>query len=112
MNHLIFHVSYRHILEEKVTPVILDIEEKARDQHQVAQADEDDHHHATVHREAVPDHLCWILPWYRQPARGYHKILERRWVILDRNNTSCYIVNKSQFKTIVNTPTQPQLNLT
>jgi hypothetical protein len=45
--------SHRHILEQKVTPIILDIEEETKDQHQVAQADEDDHHHAPVHRKPL-----------------------------------------------------------
>ena len=45
--------SHRHILEQQVTPIILDIEEEAKDQHQVSQADEDDHHHTAVYREPV-----------------------------------------------------------
>ena len=50
--------AYRHILKEKVTPIVLDIKQEAKDQHQVAQADEDDHHHASVHRAPVhsPSH--------------------------------------------------------
>ena len=52
--------SHRHILEQKITPIILDIEEEAKDQHQVAQADEDDHHHAAVNRE--PFSLSHGLP--------------------------------------------------
>ena len=38
--------AYRHILKEQVTPIVLDIKQQTKDQHQVAQADEDDHHHA------------------------------------------------------------------
>jgi hypothetical protein len=45
--------SHRHILEQKVTPIILDIEEEAKDEHQVAQADEDDRHHTAVYGEPV-----------------------------------------------------------
>ena len=41
--------SYRHVLKEQVTPVILDIEEKHEHEPYVHHADEDDHHHATVH---------------------------------------------------------------
>ena len=39
----------RHILEKQITPVILDIEEQPKDQHNVHHADEDDHDHARVH---------------------------------------------------------------
>ena len=55
---------HRHILEQKVTPIILNIEEEANHQHQVAQADEDDHHHAAVHREPVsmPNTLSHGVP--------------------------------------------------
>ena len=52
-----FKLAYRHVLEEKVTPIILDIEQQAEDQHQVSQANEDDHHHAAVHREPLPSHV-------------------------------------------------------
>lgn len=39
---------FRHIFEEQVAPLILDVEEEAEDEHHVHQADEDDHHHPRV----------------------------------------------------------------
>ena len=46
---IIFNSSDRHILEERITPVILDIEQHSKDQRHVHHADEDDHNHPTVH---------------------------------------------------------------
>ena len=40
--------SYGHISEEQVAPVILDKEEEADDEQEVAQADEDHNHHPRV----------------------------------------------------------------
>ena len=40
----------REVLVEEVAPVVLDIEEEAKDQRHVHEADEDDHHHPTVDR--------------------------------------------------------------
>ena len=57
-NHsFLINIAYRHILEEQITPVILDIEEEPKHQHHVHQADEDDDDHAGVHRHltAQPD---------------------------------------------------------
>ena len=41
-----FQNTFREVLEEKITPVIFDIEEHAEDDGEVHEADEDDHHHA------------------------------------------------------------------
>ena len=39
----------RHVLEEKLTPLILDIEEESDDKDNIHEADEDDNDHATIH---------------------------------------------------------------
>ena len=40
----------REIFEEQIAPVVLDIEEKAKDEDHVHEADEDHHHHPRVDR--------------------------------------------------------------
>ena len=40
----------REIFEEQIAPVVLDIEEEAKDEHHVHEADEDHHHHPRVNR--------------------------------------------------------------
>ena len=44
----------RHIFEEKVAPLILDVEEKAEDQGDVHDAYEEDNNHPRVDRETTP----------------------------------------------------------
>ena len=44
----------REIFEEQIAPVVLDIEEEAKDEHHVHEADEDDHHHTRVNRHPYP----------------------------------------------------------
>ena len=44
----LFFYTFRKILEEQITPVILYVEEHAEDDGEVHEADEDDHHHARV----------------------------------------------------------------
>ena len=51
--------DYRHILEEQIAPVILNIEEEAKHQHHVHQGDEDDNDHAGVQR-----HLSITSVWH------------------------------------------------
>ena len=43
---------YREVFEEKITPIVLDIEEEAKDEDHVHEADEDDHHHPRVDRHS------------------------------------------------------------
>ena len=50
---------HRKVFEEEVAPVVLDIEEEAKDKAEVHQADEDDHHHPTVYRH--PHSLAFLL---------------------------------------------------
>ena len=49
-----FHDTFRKVLEEQITPVILYIEEHAEDDGEVHEADEDDHHHARVNPHPTP----------------------------------------------------------
>ena len=45
-NFILF--SHCEVLEEEITPVILDVEEKTEDKNHVHEADEDDHNHPSV----------------------------------------------------------------
>ena len=56
-SHICLSFSYCHIFKQKITPIVLNIEEEPKDKHDVHQADKDDHHHATVYRH--PD--CSLL---------------------------------------------------
>ena len=46
--------THREILEEQITPVVLDVEEHAEDDGEVHEADEDDDHHARVNPPPAP----------------------------------------------------------
>ena len=49
--------THREVFEEEIAPVVLDVEEEAKDEHHVHEADEDDDHHPRVDRH--PDlSLC------------------------------------------------------
>ena len=48
------HDTFRKVLEEQITPVVLDVEEHAEDDGEVHEADEDDHHHARVDPHPAP----------------------------------------------------------
>ena len=53
-----YYCVYRHVFKEEVTPVILYIEEKPEDQHDVHQADEYHDHHSAIHGHS---HNLWFL---------------------------------------------------
>ena len=58
--------SYRHILVEKVTPLIPNIEQQDKHNGQIHHADEDNNHHTGVHR-----HLHFLHPTaYSYLTRG------------------------------------------
>ena len=55
-------VFYREVFEEEIAPVVLDIEEEAKDEHHVHEADEDDDHHPRVDRHPdLPLRLCHYI---------------------------------------------------
>ena len=74
---------YRHVLEKQLTPVILHVEEKAKHKDYVHQADEDDHHHATVHLHPV----CLLSLHAPSPNQHYRLTVaasppsNNRWVV-------------------------------
>ena len=47
-------VAHREVLEEEIAPVVLDVEEEAKHEHHVHEADEDDDHHPRVNRHPDP----------------------------------------------------------
>ena len=47
---------YREVFEEKVTPLVLDIEEEPEDQDHVHHGDHDDNNHAAVQGHGGQDH--------------------------------------------------------
>ena len=49
-----FFLTDRIVLEEEIAPVVLDIEEEAKDQGEIHEADEDDHNHPTVQFTHTP----------------------------------------------------------
>ena len=51
-----FRKTHRHILVQKVTPLVSHIEEKDEDNGEVHHADEDDDDHASVHRDPHDHH--------------------------------------------------------
>ena len=51
---------HSEVLEEEVAPVVLDVEEEAKDEAEVHQADEDDHHHPTVYGH-LPYHQGYVM---------------------------------------------------
>ena len=57
---------YREVFEEKITPIVLDIEEEAKDEDHVHEADEDDHHHPRVDRH--PQLPLRPLHWHESVA--------------------------------------------
>ena len=55
VNYMItFHDTFRKVLEKQITPVVLDVEEHAKDDGEVHEADEDDDHHARVNPPPAP----------------------------------------------------------
>ena len=52
---IIVWTFYRHIFEEQVAPLVLDVEEEAEDEGEVHDADEHHHHHARVYGHPVSD---------------------------------------------------------
>jgi len=51
---------YRIVLKEELAPLVLDVEEEAKDEEEVAEGDEDDHHEAAVHGH--PPHPLFNRP--------------------------------------------------
>ena len=47
-------LTHRHIFEQKVAPLILNVEEEAEDQCDVHDADEEDNNHSRVNGETTP----------------------------------------------------------
>ena len=48
--------THREVFEEEIAPVVLDIEEEAKDEHHVHEADEDDDHHPRDDRDHLGHH--------------------------------------------------------
>ena len=54
------YYAHGEVLEEEVAPVVLDVEEEAKDKAEVHQADEDDHHHPTVYGHLPYHQGCFM----------------------------------------------------
>ena len=49
-------ITNREVFEEKVAPVVFNVEKEAEDKHHVHEADEDDDHHPGVDRDHLGHH--------------------------------------------------------
>ena len=69
---------YREVFEEKITPIVLDIEEEAKDEHHVHEADEDDDHHPRVDRHPdLPLRLCHYISEECSECSSEHLVIIR-----------------------------------
>ena len=71
--------SYRHILKQKIAPLILYVEEEPEDESDVHDADEEDHDHPGVDGEPVPPSRLGAVMSHPEPklTKLFHTILYR-----------------------------------
>ena len=74
--HSIQLQSYRHILKQKIAPLILDVEEEPEDESDVHDADEEDHDHPGVDGEPVPPSRLGAVLSHPEPklTKIFHRI--------------------------------------